>query len=185
MQNWDLVTEPNVQVLADTLNEGNKRGDWMKHWLMLQGYTALNTMYRKTLDKQTTYRSPKGNEKQIDYILTKRRYFKYNNDAEANDMIHMRSDHRCVMATFTIITPEKSSHWQQGIKQEKLKLRSLSSKKHTKRSLKKNRRHNSSASRKRKCRSTSKKMRRQQQKQKMKIRKRKQKKSKERAQESW
>ena len=32
-----------------TLNEGNKRGDWMKHWMMLQGYTALNTMYRKTL----------------------------------------------------------------------------------------------------------------------------------------
>ena len=30
-----------------TLNEGNKRGDWMKHWLMLQGYTGLNTMYRK------------------------------------------------------------------------------------------------------------------------------------------
>ena len=41
MQKWDLVAEPNVQVLADThtLNEGNKRGDWMKHWLMLQGYT--------------------------------------------------------------------------------------------------------------------------------------------------
>ena len=61
MQNWDLAAEPNVQVLADThtLNEGNKRGDWMKHWLMLQGYTALNTMYRKTLAKQTTYRSSK------------------------------------------------------------------------------------------------------------------------------
>ena len=49
-----------------TLNEGNKRGDWMKHWLMLQGYTALNTMYRKTPEKQTTCRSPKSNEKQID-----------------------------------------------------------------------------------------------------------------------
>ena len=28
-------------------------------------------------------------------------------DAEANDMIHMGSDHRCVMATFLINMPEK------------------------------------------------------------------------------
>ena len=28
-----------------TLNEGNKRGDWLKHWLMSQDNTALNTMY--------------------------------------------------------------------------------------------------------------------------------------------
>ena len=55
-----------------TLNEGNKRGDWMTHWLMLQRYTALNTTYRKTTQKQTTFVSPKGNKKQIDYILTKR-----------------------------------------------------------------------------------------------------------------
>ena len=34
-----------------TLNEGNKRSDWMKHWLMLQDYSALNTMYRKTPQK--------------------------------------------------------------------------------------------------------------------------------------
>ena len=115
LENWELAREPNVQVLAD---EGNKRGDWMKQWLMLQGYTALNTMYSKTPGKQTTYRSPKGNEKQIDCILTKRRYLKYNKDAEAKDMIHMGSDHRCVMATFMIITPEKSCH----CKTEKRKL---------------------------------------------------------------
>ena len=30
--------------------------------------------------------------------------------AEANDMIHMGSDHRCVMATFLINTPEKDTH---------------------------------------------------------------------------
>ena len=84
----------------------------MKHWLMLQNFTALNTTHRKTLGKQTTYRSPKGNERQIDYILTKRRYLKYNQDAEANDMIHVGSDHRCVMATFTITTLGKSSHYK-------------------------------------------------------------------------
>ena len=64
----------------------------MKHWLVLQDYTALNTMYRKTPQKQTTFISPKGNEKHIDYILTKRRYLRYK-DADANDMIHVGSDH--------------------------------------------------------------------------------------------
>ena len=56
-----------TSVVTHTLNGENKRGDWMKHWLMMQNFTALNTMYRKTPGKQTTYRSPKGNEKQIDY----------------------------------------------------------------------------------------------------------------------
>ena len=51
-----------------------------------------------------TYTSSKGSEEQIDYILTKRRHLKHVKDAEANDMIHMGSDHRCVMATLTIST---------------------------------------------------------------------------------
>ena len=29
-----------------TLNEGNKRGDWMKHWLLFQGYTTLSTKHQ-------------------------------------------------------------------------------------------------------------------------------------------
>ena len=57
----------------------------MKHWLMLHKFTALKTMYRKNFGKQTTYRSPKGNEKQIDHIRIKRRHLKYNKDAEANE----------------------------------------------------------------------------------------------------
>ena len=61
-----------------------------------------NTIQRETPAKKTTYRSPKGTEKQINYILIKR-----SKDAEANDMIHMRSDHRCVMATFVINTPKR------------------------------------------------------------------------------
>ena len=48
-----------VSVGPHTLNEGNQRGDWMKQWLMIQSFTALNTMYRETLDKQATYRTPK------------------------------------------------------------------------------------------------------------------------------
>ena len=90
-----------------TLNGGNKRGDWMKLWLMMQNFTALNTMYRKTPGKQTIYRSPKRSEKQIDCVRIKRRHLKYSKDAEANDIVHMGSDHKCVMATFMITTPKK------------------------------------------------------------------------------
>ena len=79
-------------------------------WLMLNDYSALNTMFKKTPQKQTSFVSPKGKEKQIDYILTKRRYLSNVKDAEANDMIHMGSDHRCIMATFLISTPEKNKH---------------------------------------------------------------------------
>ena len=37
--------------------------------------TRLN---RKNIRKQTTYRSPKRNEKQIDYIIIKRKHLKFN-----------------------------------------------------------------------------------------------------------
>ena len=86
--------------------------------------------------------------KSIDNIIIKRRHLKYNNDAEANDMIHMGSDHGCVMATFMITTPKKDGHRKIN-KLERTKhdrrdqndktmgMRSLSSKKDTKRSLKK------------------------------------------------
>ena len=99
-----------------TLNESNKRGDWMKSWLMINDYSALNTMFRKTPQKQTSFVSPKGKEKQIDYILTKRRYLRNVKDAEANDMIHMGSDHRCVMATFLIDIPERKNNERRGNK---------------------------------------------------------------------
>ena len=46
-----------------TVNEGKKRGDWLKSGLMLQDYTALNTMFRKTPQKQTTFISPKRQRK--------------------------------------------------------------------------------------------------------------------------
>ena len=35
-------------------------------------------------------------------------------DAEANDMIHMGSDHRCVMATFLIDIPERKNDDRKG-----------------------------------------------------------------------
>ena len=52
-------------------------------------------MYSKTLEKQVTYKTPKGVEKQLDYMLVDK-------NTEANDMIHMGSDHRSVMAQFVI-----------------------------------------------------------------------------------
>ena len=52
-----------ISVGRYTLNDGNIRGDCMKHWLMLQGYTALNTMYRKTPQKQTSFVSTKRKRK--------------------------------------------------------------------------------------------------------------------------
>ena len=67
---------------------------------------------QKDTSEQTTFVSPTGNEKRIDYILTKRRHLRHNKDAEANDMIHMGSDHRCVMATFTITMPGKHNHYK-------------------------------------------------------------------------
>ena len=38
-------------------------------------------------------------------------------DAEANDMIHMGSDHRCVMATLLINIPERKNNARRGTAQ--------------------------------------------------------------------
>ena len=38
-------------------------------------------------------------------------------DAEANDMIHMGSDHRCIMATFLINTPGKNTQVRRETKE--------------------------------------------------------------------
>ena len=96
-----------VSVGPHTLEEGNKRGDWMKQWLLIQNFTALNTMYRKTLEKQATHRTPKGAEKQLDDMLVDRKHMCCSWDDEANDMIHMGSDHRSVMAQFVITAQKK------------------------------------------------------------------------------
>ena len=49
-----------------------------------------------------TYRTPKGTEKQLDYILSDKTHYCWSWDAEANDVIHMGSDHRCFMAKCVI-----------------------------------------------------------------------------------
>ena len=85
-----------------TLNKANCRGEWLTQWLLENKLVALNTMYRKLPQKQVTYHTPKRVEKQLDYILTDKKHYPWSRDAEANDTIHMGSDHRCVMAKFEI-----------------------------------------------------------------------------------
>ena len=85
-----------------TLNKANCRGEWLTQWLLENRLVALNTMYRKLLQKQVTHHTPKRVEKQLDYILTDKKHYSGSRDAEANDTIHMGSDHRCVMAKFVI-----------------------------------------------------------------------------------
>ena len=85
-----------------TLNKANCRGEWVTQWLLENKLVALNTMYKKLPQKQVTFHTPKNLEKQLDYILTDRKHYSWSRDAEANDTIHMGSDHRCVMAKFEI-----------------------------------------------------------------------------------
>ena len=62
-----------------------------------------NTTFKKALEKQDTFRSPSGKEKQLDYVVIDRRNNRrYCSDAEANDMIHKESGHRSVTAHFPI-----------------------------------------------------------------------------------
>ena len=79
----------------------------MKQWLMTQKLVVLDTMHRKTSAKQATYRTPKGAEKQLDYMLLNRKYLRWSKDAEANDMTHVESDHRSVMAQLVIPAKKK------------------------------------------------------------------------------
>ena len=74
----------------------------MTQWLLENSSVVLNTMCRKTSQKQITYLTPKKVEKQLDYILTDKKHYSWSRDAEANDTIHKGSDHRCVMAKFEI-----------------------------------------------------------------------------------
>ena len=72
MLSWDLEKERNVKVWADTLSTRlKKRGDRLKSWLMLQDYTALNAMFRKTHQKQTTFISPKDKENKSTFYSQK------------------------------------------------------------------------------------------------------------------
>ena len=46
-------------------NESSKHGDRLKRWLMMQNYVALNTMFKKRPETQTTFRAISGIDKTI------------------------------------------------------------------------------------------------------------------------
>ena len=85
-----------------TLNKGNCRGEWMTQWLLQNKLVALNTMYKKVPRIQATCYTSKDVGRQLDYILSDKKHYKWSRDTEACDTIHMGSDHRCVAARFEI-----------------------------------------------------------------------------------
>ena len=78
----------------------NKRGIWMKQGLMIQNYVVPKTTFKNVSEEQTAFRSASGKDKQLDDVLSDKRSRRYCTDAEANDMIHLGSDHRSVTAHF-------------------------------------------------------------------------------------
>ena len=106
-----------------TLRGTNKRGDWMKQWLMVQKFVALNAIYKYIPDKQVTYRTSIGAEKQLDHVLVDRKNLKHSRNAEANDMIHMGSGHRSILTQVVIPVPKKNDSQKriQSFKEESSK----------------------------------------------------------------
>ena len=96
MPNWSQALEKNESVMDSTHSNRGTREE------------NSTQCTEERLEKQTTYRSPKGTEKQIYCMLLKRRHLRYSQDAEANDKIHRGSDHRCVTATFVINALKKN-----------------------------------------------------------------------------
>ena len=73
MRNWDQVLVLNVSVLGCTHSKRELREE--TRWSNVRWYKTSQHSTRcteKTLEKQTTYRTPKGTEKQLDYILVDR-----------------------------------------------------------------------------------------------------------------
>ena len=94
------------------------RGDWVKQWMMLQKLCAT-LCTEKTPEKQATYKTPNGAMKQLDYTLVDKKHMCCSRDAEANDMIHMGSDHRSVMARFVVKAPNKRDPRKAQIEERK------------------------------------------------------------------
>ena len=55
------------------MEEPNNRGIRMKQWLMIQNYVALNATFSKVQEKQATFRSASGKDKQVDCVLIDKR----------------------------------------------------------------------------------------------------------------
>ena len=82
---------------------------------MVGATEVRSTMYRKTNVKQVT---PKGVEKQLDVKLVDRKNLCCGTDAEVNEMIHMESDHRSVLAQFVNTASKKEVSRKAHIKKK-------------------------------------------------------------------
>ena len=122
MLSWDLEKERNVKVLADTLS--TKATKEVIGWTVGWCYMIIPPSIRCSGRLRRNWRpsSLHKGKKQSDYILTKRRYLRNVKDAEANDMIHMGSDHRCVVATFMITMFGKNIHIKNKKKTRRLSM---------------------------------------------------------------
>ena len=96
-----------------TLNESNKRGDRMEHWLMIKNFVTLNTTYKKCQTKR-----PVSAHRKL--RVNRQKSLRYSRVVEAFDMVHMASDHRCVMAHFVFPAAKKNDF---QIKHKKRKIR--------------------------------------------------------------
>ena len=97
-----------------------------EHSMVKNKHKILNGKEKKSVHggpsipaSEVTCRTPNGVEKQVDYVLISRKFVSCSTDAEANDMIHMGSDHRSVVARFVIKAPRKEDSQKTHIERKK------------------------------------------------------------------
>ena len=106
MLNWDKGMELNVSLLDHT--HSKREQEWRLNEAMaddtkLSQHSTIGT--EKTVEKETTYRTPKGTEKQLDYILEDRRTLKRNRHDP-----HGKRPQKCYGTIRDYNTKERKSH---------------------------------------------------------------------------
>ena len=78
------------------LGETNSRGRWLTSWATVQNLVIANTHFEKPANKLSTFTSPNGRQRQIDYFLVDRRVRGALRDCEATSEVHIDSDHKAL-----------------------------------------------------------------------------------------
>jgi len=76
------------------LEPGNTRGQWLKSWAAVNNMVITNTHFKKLPHKVSTYLSPAKVEKQLDYILVDRKFWKTVTNVESTNAVDLGSDHK-------------------------------------------------------------------------------------------
>ena len=87
------------------LDDMNTRGQWLKSWAATQRLTIANTFFKKQLDKRHTYTGPNKIQRQIDYFLVNKRFWKTTDDCESTQSIDLGSDHKAIRLRSTALRP--------------------------------------------------------------------------------